>query len=341
MKMKSFKLIFYVALVFLSGISACAKMPDIPKSAAPLPEIAKGPSISRDKGYHVEEIADGLYWVTNGVYITMFLVTGEGVIVVDAPPMLGDKYLKAIQDVTNEKITHVIYSHPHSDHISGASMFPPDAVYIAQEETAKKLSQRSSSQRKTPFGKYSGGSPVPLPTVTFSEEYTLEVGNQILELSYRGINHEPGNIFIYAPKQKTLMLVDVVDPGWIPFKNLAHADNTLGYVEAYREIMSYDYDTFIGGHLNRPGTRTDVELHGEYMSDLEESAGKAIEEISFSSVAKELKSDNPFLLFDTYLDRVAEECAKTIIPKWTGRLGGADIFSEDNCSQMISSLRLE
>src|SRR5690349_20651698 len=40
---------------------------------------------------------------------------------------------------------------------------------------------------------------------------------------YKGVNHERGNILIYAPTQKVLMLVDVVFPDWVPFRDLAIA----------------------------------------------------------------------------------------------------------------------
>ena len=306
-----------------------------------IPDIAIGRTVSKEKGYYLEEIRDGLYWITNGVYNTMFLTTGEGVIVIDAPPSIGEKYLSAIREVTEEPITHVIYSHSHADHISSASIFPPNAIYIAHQETWKTLSERAKSERKTPFGKYSGGSTVPLPTLTFTENYTLNAGSQTLELSYKGINHEAGNIFIYAPHQKVLMLVDIVDPGWIPFKSLAGADYTLGYINAYSEILSYDFETFVGGYLSRPGNREDVILHGKYMVDLEESGAKAIETITFSSIAKEIGTGDPFLLFDRYLDAVAAECEELMLPKWNGRLGGVNTFTIDNCSKMISSLRLE
>src|SRR6516164_5378365 len=80
-------------------------------AAAPLPDAAKGVTIPPDKGYYVKEISDGLYWVTEGVYNTMFLTTGKGVIVVDAPPSFGDKLLKAVAEMTKEPIAYVIYSH--------------------------------------------------------------------------------------------------------------------------------------------------------------------------------------------------------------------------------------
>ena len=96
--------------------------------AAPVPAAAMGPVIPQDKGYLVEDLGDGLYWVTEGAYQVMFLTTGEGVNAVDAPPSIGDRYLKAIAEVTDEPVTHVIYSHSHADHIAAAGMFPADAV---------------------------------------------------------------------------------------------------------------------------------------------------------------------------------------------------------------------
>ena len=84
-----------------------------------IPEAAKGPAIP-SKGYLVEEIREGLFWVTDGAYNTIFLVTDKGVVAVDAPPTIGKNYLKAISEVTDKPITHVIYSHAHIDHIGAA-----------------------------------------------------------------------------------------------------------------------------------------------------------------------------------------------------------------------------
>ncbi len=59
---------------------------------------------SGNKGYFVQEIKDGLYWVSDGAYNTMFLVTIDGVIAVDALPTLGEKQLAAIREVTDKPI---------------------------------------------------------------------------------------------------------------------------------------------------------------------------------------------------------------------------------------------
>ena len=101
------------------------------------------------------------------------MVTDEGVVAVDAPPSIGKYYLKAISEVTDKPITHVIYSHGHIDHIGAAGIFPKDAVYMAHEETAAELQRAKSVAINVSMVP-------PIPTVTFLNNYTLEIGNQIL-----------------------------------------------------------------------------------------------------------------------------------------------------------------
>jgi glyoxylase-like metal-dependent hydrolase (beta-lactamase superfamily II) len=310
-------------------------------AVAPLPNAARGPAIPQDKGYLVEEIRDNLYWVTEGVYQIMFLTTGEGVIVVDAPPSIGENILKAIAEVTDEPITHVIYSHSHADHISAASIYPDDATYIAHEATAAQLARASDPDRALQFGAFLGGSPVPEPTVTFSDSYTLEVGDQVLELEYHGVNHEAGNIFIYAPKQKVLMVVDVIFPGWVPFKDLALAEDVPGFIQAHDEVLSYDFDIFIGGHLTRLGSRKDVETQREYILDAQANAAQALQMVDFSAVAQETGFENTWHLVETYLDRLAQACNDSTVPNWVDRLGGADVFTFSHCSRLVESLRID
>ena len=51
-----------------------------------MPNAAKGPTIPTDKGYLVQEIGEDLYSVSDvSSYNTMFMVTDEGVIAIDAP----------------------------------------------------------------------------------------------------------------------------------------------------------------------------------------------------------------------------------------------------------------
>jgi glyoxylase-like metal-dependent hydrolase (beta-lactamase superfamily II) len=300
-----------------------------------IPEAAKGPAIP-PKGYLVQEIRDHLYWVTDGSYNTIFLVTEKGVVAVDAPPSIGKNYLKAIAEVTNKPIAYVIYSHAHLDDIGAAGIFPKNATYIAQQETAGEL-QRAKSVAKN------ASMVPPIPTVSFSKNYTLQIGNQTLNLDYYGNNHLPGNIFIYAPKQKVLMLVDIVFPGWVPFPYLAIAKDVAGFIKAHDiALNNYDFNTIVAGHLTRLGTRNDVIIQKKFVLDLEKAASKANQEVLFSKVAQQVGSfDNPWLLFSKYIDAINENCVKDMLPKWGNRIGGAEQFMSTHCFSMAEAERVE
>ena len=298
------------------------------KKSSSIPIGARGSFIDPEIGYLVWEIKDGIYWITDGMYNSMFLTTGEGVIAIDAPPSIGKNYLKAISDVTDERITHVIYSHTHVDHIGAASMYPADAIIIAHSETAAQLEQRQDPNR-------------PVPEIIFDESYTLEVGNKRLELNYHGPIHESGNIFIYSPEEKILMVVDVVFPGWVPFKNLAMAQDVPAYLAAHDKILEYDFDMFVGGHLTRLGTYLDVEVQKQYFDDIVANGAIAHSTVNFSQIAQQTGWENPWTLIDAYMDAITQVCTNLTLTDWKDRLGGAEAFTEDHCFIVTESQRID
>ena len=310
----------------------------VPCAVAPGAD-AYGPMPDPETGMHVGEIVDGIHWVTDGVYQAMFIVTGEGVIVVDAPPSIPD-IPAAIASVTDEPITHVIYSHSHADHIAGAGAYPPDATVIAHADTAAQLETALASNPM--WGAFVGGGPVPLPTETFEYTYTLTVGDQTLELSTPSVvAHEPGNIFIHAPEQGVLAVIDVVFPGWSPFKDLAQAEDVPGYLAVHDEILAFGADTIVTGHMGRLGTNEDVELNAEYMGDIRDAALTALQSVALDPIAAETGFANPWLLFDTYFDELVAACEAAVVPEWTDRLAGADVFTADHCYKIMQSVRID
>ncbi|GEM_PF-233476 len=301
-------------------------LPD-PREADPLPATANGVALPPE-GYVVQPLGDDLYAVLDGLYQSMFAVTGMGVMVVDAPPSMGTKLLDAIASVTSEPITHVIYSHHHRDHIGAADMFPADVIRIAHQETADLLTAAADPMR-------------PVPTVTFDTTHTLEVGTQILELAYKGPVHDPGNIFIYAPKQKVLMVIDVVFPGWVPFSRLAMSQNIFAWEAASDDILSYDFTMFVGGHVGRLGTKEDVLVHKDYLADLRTHAGAALASTPFSDAFAEVDPTNVWAVIGLNFGVVAEKCAVEMLETWTGKLAGIDLNAYDHCWTMAEALRID
>jgi glyoxylase-like metal-dependent hydrolase (beta-lactamase superfamily II) len=195
--------------------------------------------------------------------------------------------------------------------------------------------------RRFPFGVFVGGSAVPFPTGTFKNNYSLKVGTQVLNLEYRGDDHDPGNIYIYAPKQKVLLKIDIIFPGWTPFKGLAIAEDIPGYLASHDVILSYDFDKLVSGHWGRLASRRDIEIQKEYMLDIQSNAAQALKTVDFMAIAGKTGFENKALLFDTYLDAVTQECADLTTPKWVSRLGGVDVWTYDHCYQVIMSLRVD
>ena len=293
-----------------------------------VPSSSQGPPIDPAKGYRVQDLGKGLYMITDNAIQSMFLVYDRGVVVIDAPQNLAAFIPKAIAEVGNRPITHLIYSHSHADHIGGAKALGGNPIIIAHEETLRLLKRDADPNR-------------PLPTVTFSDKYTLRVGNQVLELSYHGNGHEPGNIFIYAAAQRVLMVVDVVFPGWMPWRRFALAQDIPGYFAQVEEIRKMDWDTYVGGHVARTGTHADVDIQAEFNNDVKQAAATALATTKPGEGFNPLDKNNAWAFFDHYIDRVAAQCVNTLTPKWSTKLGGFDVFVWDQCYSMEQSLRID
>lgn len=283
-----------------------------------------------EKGYHVGSYGGGAYWVTNGLYNSMFIVSDEGVIVVDAPPSYADKIPAAIKEVTDQPVKYFVYSHHHSDHTGGSTVFGNDVIRVGHELAAQELRRKNDPKR-------------PVPTVTFGDTYSLKLGNQTVELAYPGLQHSPGNIFIYLPTQKVLMLVDVLYAGSVPFNHFAVAASVPGFYKAFEQASEYDFDYYQGGHVSRPGTRDDfAEIRG-YITDVKTNAMLAMQNTSppVPFFGGKLTIKEPYFAINGYIEAASEVCAQLTMEKWRGRLNTVDVFSKGHCWTAVVDLMID
>src|ERR1700675_3264946 len=103
-----------------NAIETVKTLPDY----APIPKSSLGPALN-EQGYYVGRVERNLYWVTDGVYQSAFLTTKDGVVLLDAPPSIGGKLRRAVDEIAAANgvpgtVTHLVYSHHHADH-AGAS----------------------------------------------------------------------------------------------------------------------------------------------------------------------------------------------------------------------------
>jgi glyoxylase-like metal-dependent hydrolase (beta-lactamase superfamily II) len=195
-------------------VSGTAALPDY----APIPRSALGPALN-EQGYFVGRVERNLYWVTDGVYQSAFLTTPDGVVVFDAPPSIGQNLRRAVDEIAAANgvpntVTHLVYSHHHHDHAGASSLFE-NVVRVGHEETRRLLLRDNDPAR-------------PVPEVTFADRYTLAVGGERVELAWHGPNHSPDNIFIHFPDHDALMMIDVVNAGWVPIYNLNLSEDVPG-----------------------------------------------------------------------------------------------------------------
>lgn len=100
---------------------------------------------------------------------------------------------------------------------------------------------------------------------------------------------------------------------------------------AKRAVLGYEFDTLVAGHLTRLGMREDVEVQRDYIRDVRTACESALRSINWMDVANDVGWDNLWVVFDAYLDRLAEAAAAEVTPKWLGKLAAVDVFTEDHC----------
>jgi glyoxylase-like metal-dependent hydrolase (beta-lactamase superfamily II) len=310
------------------GAAGAPELPDY----VPVPESAFGPALN-EQGYFVGPVERNLYWVTDGTYQSAFLATGDGVVLFDAPPTIGHNLRRAVDKVAetegiSNNVTHLVYSHHHADHAGAANLFP-GAVLIGHAETRRLLLRDNDPTR-------------PAPDETFTDRYTLQVGGERAELAYHGPNHSPDNITIHFPDHDALMLVDIVNSGWVPIYNLNLSEDVPGYIEAPGQALEYPWRHYIGGHLGRLGTRDDIVLHQQYIADIVESSYAALASVDPTPYFVKYGA-NAWAGVGGYLDEVTRQAAAPVIAKYTGVLGAADVpvFTTTTTFSILQSIRLD
>ena len=320
-----------LALILWAG-AGCAPVPEAPPQVEVVPPKAAKPSVPEmavpdgyvelipplpKKGYLLKELAKDVYFFTNGVYNTMFIVTSEGVILIDPIRGTGPMLKKAMGEVTTFPIKVMIYSHPHLDHIGDASLFAEDVKIIAHKETQRLLQRYKDPAR-------------PVPQITFGEKSVIELGGVRVELIYPGDGHSKGNIMIYLPQKKILMFVDVATPKSVPFKNFSTVD-IYGQVVGLKRALQLDFETYVAGHLYRPGKREEMEEVLKYYLASKRANAEAMRRVKIGEVMQKSQSKDIERKMGEYYEAVAEECYRLVKPEWKPHLMGFEAFARGHC----------
>jgi glyoxylase-like metal-dependent hydrolase (beta-lactamase superfamily II) len=311
----------------LADQASASTLPDY----APIPRSALGPAVNA-QGYYVGRVEKNLYWVTDATYQAAFLTTSEGVVLFDAPPTIGHNLQRAIDQIASDngvsnRVTHIGYSHHHADHLGASSLFPPDVVRIGQIGTRDLLASENDPTR-------------PLPDITYDTSYALRVGGERVNLAWHGTNHTSDNTYIHFPDHNTLMLVDINLPRWAPFDSFNLNEDVQGSIAAPDTAMAYPWTHFIGGHMGRLGTRDDMVLYQQYVTDIIAGVQAALATVDPAPYFAKY-GDNEWAAVKEYQAAQVAYASAPVIKKYTGVLAAADVYTASTTFTILESIRLD
>ena len=259
------------AAVLFSGAADAQYASELGKLA---PEALKGGA--KPRPMQVKQIAPDLYFFWNdGSSNAMFLVTGEGVLVVDTQQHPSDarRLLGLIRKVTDQPVKWVVVTHAHGDHYLGNPVFKAEGATIVSHRDTRGMMQKyyrdEVQRRQAYFKRYKldqGELQLVLPEVTFDTRFTIYLGGRAVELFHFGPGQNPGDTLIHFPHARTLFLGGPFSrQNW---SNYSFTPSVEGWIALLRKAAGFDADVFIGGHGD-VSTRADVletaQMHEDFL----------------------------------------------------------------------------
>lgn len=215
-------------------------------------------------------MADGVYQFRWRAHNALFVVTDDGVVVVDPiNPAAAAQLAAEIRRVApGAPLRAVVYSHHHADHASGAgvlrqAMDAPDAPIIAHDLAAEAIAAEPRDDQ-------------PPPTVTFSDRMMLWFGGRPVELRYLGPSHSDNLIVAYLHDVGVAFAVDFVSRDRVGYRDLGsvHFPEQFTAIDA---LLDLPFETVVFGH-GPPGDRAAVERQLTYYRDLRAAVAAAVAE---------------------------------------------------------------
>ena len=166
-----------------------------------------------------------------------FIVTGDGVVVINggAAYVLAEALHEEIRRITDQPVKLVINENGQGHAMLGNSYWAEQGVDIlAHVDAAQEIEEYGYEvlERMKGYNEDKAqGTSVVMPTITFEDEYVVEMGDFRIEALYLGPAHSPGDILVWLPEQKLVIAGDMAfHERLLPI--FSHTD-TRGWVETW------------------------------------------------------------------------------------------------------------
>lgn len=184
-----------------------------------------------------------------------FVVTGEGVVLIDSPmiPSEARWWQEQITKITNKEIIYLINTDHHRGHILGNQYLTK--VVIAHELAWREMKSYGDSFRQRLINRFVKDNEhevaaefenlkIILPSITFTNRMTLHKGGKTIRLIHVG-GHTPASSLVHVVEDSVLFTGDIVVKDRHPF--IGHGDSK-EWLEALTFIRKLKVKTIVPGH---------------------------------------------------------------------------------------------
>jgi glyoxylase-like metal-dependent hydrolase (beta-lactamase superfamily II) len=230
--------------------------------------LEAGAAAAQELKREITRVTYDTYRFQNKFHVNIFVITGDGVVVTDPINAEAAAWLRTeIAKITDEPITHLIYSHSHGDHASGGTEYGEVPNVIMHENAPEDIDLVEASER-------------------FSEQMTFTVGSKTFELTYLGPGHGTDMIAVVVRPDQVAFVVDVVSSKRLFYRDFP-GSNVDDWIAQVKRVNELDFDILVGGH-GPMGLKRDV---GEGIAYLEELRAAVLKGLKAGETIDELKRD--------------------------------------------------
>ena len=215
-----------------------------------------------------------------------FVVTSAGVVVIDAlgSPALAERLVAEIKKITPQKITHVVLTHYHADHVYGLQVFEKLGARIIAHQAGREYLYadtarlRLEQSRKDLAPWIDEQTHLAAATEWIAARRELTVGDTRLVIQPVGPAHTPEDLAVYLPDKKVLYAGDLVFRSRIPFVGQADSRN---WIKSLDKLLAFDAAVVVPGHgPASTEARKDMQLTRDYLAYLRKTMGHAAKDMT-------------------------------------------------------------
>jgi glyoxylase-like metal-dependent hydrolase (beta-lactamase superfamily II) len=222
--------------LFVTGVTLILALlqGELLSAAAPAPATAQ-PAAAAPVANSIEKVKDNVYTFSHGLWVSTFVVTDDGIILMDPLNVTAATWFKAeAKKRFNKEVRYLIYSHGHWDHAGGGEVYDK-AIAVAQDNM---LAENAPEQVKAR-----------VPDITYSKHLTIKLGGDSVELFHFGNDHGFAMTYLYHPRTRIMVTVDILAKERLPYKDLPY-DDPQATIDTLTALEAMDVDLYIPGHGN-------------------------------------------------------------------------------------------